>query len=99
MRIISKKALSNFWADHADAEEPLKAWHEEAKNAEWTTPQDIKNHYSSASFVGDNRVIFNIGGNKYRLVIFVRYEHQLCYIKFIGTHAEYDKINVLTVET
>lgn len=98
MRIISKKALSDFWTGHADAEEPLKAWHEEAKHAQWATPQDIKQRYSTASFIGDNRVIFNIGGNKYRLVVFIRYDLQICYVKFIGTHAEYDRINVLNIE-
>ncbi|WP_429169418.1 type II toxin-antitoxin system HigB family toxin [Aeromonas hydrophila] len=98
MRIISKKKLSDFWTVHADSEQPLRALHEEFKRSAFTTPQDIKERYSSASFVGDNRVVLNIGGNKYRLVVFIRYDLQLCYIKFIGTHAEYDKIDVLTIE-
>ncbi|ENC6657580.1 type II toxin-antitoxin system HigB family toxin [Aeromonas hydrophila] len=98
MRILSKKKLSDFWTAHADAEQPLSALHEELKRSTFATPQDIRNLYSSASFVGDNRVVFNVGGNKYRLVVFIRYDLQICYIKFIGTHAEYDKIDVLTIE-
>ncbi|EIM1710175.1 type II toxin-antitoxin system HigB family toxin [Aeromonas dhakensis] len=98
MRILSKKTLSDFWTVHADAEQPLSALHEELKRSTFNTPQDIKNLYSSASFVGDNRVVLNVGGNKYRLVVFIRYDLQICYIKFVGTHAEYDKIDVLTIE-
>lgn len=98
MRIVSKKSLSDFWTEHSESKEVLSAWYAEASAAAWGTPQDIKNRYSSASFVGDNRVVFNIGGNKYRLVVFIRYDLQLCYIKFVGTHAEYDKIDVLTIE-
>ncbi|HHO0939041.1 TPA: type II toxin-antitoxin system HigB family toxin [Aeromonas hydrophila] len=98
MRTISHKALSEFWTEHADAEGPLRAWLQEMLHSCFATPQDIKNRYSTASFIGDNRVIFNIGGNKYRLVVYIRYELQLCYVKFIGTHAEYDRVNVLNIE-
>lgn len=98
MRIIAKSHLEVFWEAHPTAEQPLKAWYDEAKNATWNTSQDIKNQYASASFLGNNRVVFNIKGNDYRLVTAVAYRFQAVYIKFIGTHAEYDKIDALTVE-
>lgn len=81
-----------------DAEQPLKAWHEEAKAAVWKTPQDIKHRYRHASFVGNNRVVFNIKGNDYRLITAVAYRFEAVYIKFIGTHAEYDRVDAQTVE-
>nr|WP_301288426.1 type II toxin-antitoxin system HigB family toxin [Natronospira proteinivora] len=89
--------MREFWEKHPDAAEPLKAWHSEVEHAAWKTPQDIKNRYGSASFVGNNRVVFNIGGNKYRLVVRVRYDLGIVFVRFIGTHAEYDRINVETV--
>lgn len=98
MRIIAVGTLRRFWACHPDSEQPLKAWHDEAKHASWTTPQEIKNHYASASFVGSNRVIFNIKGNDYRLIAAVAYRFQAVYIKFIGTHAEYNRVDAATVE-
>lgn len=98
MRIIAIAALREFWGRHPDAEQPLKAWHDEARHAAWNSPQDIRNHYASASFVGNNRVVFNIKGNDYRLIVAVAYRFQAVYIKFIGTHAEYDRIDAATVE-
>lgn len=98
MRIISVKYLRDFWVLHSDSEQPLKAWHEEAKGAHWKAPQDIKGRYRSASFVGNNRVVFNIKGNDYRLIAAVAYRFEAIYIKFIGTHAEYDRVDASTVE-
>jgi mRNA interferase HigB len=98
MRVIAVSTLKDFWKLHPDAEQPLKAWYDEAKHAAWTTSQDIKDHYASASFVGRNRVVFNIKGNAYRLIVAVAYRFQAVYIKFIGTHAEYDRIDAATVE-
>lgn len=97
MRIISRKALKDFWTRHTQAEEPLKSWFEEATQATWKTPQDIKALYRSADFVLGNRVIFNIGGNKYRLIVKINYSYGVVYIRFIGTHTEYDKINAETI--
>ena len=99
MHIISKKKLVNFWVDpsHRNAEQPLKAWYAEAKHAVWKTPVDIKAHYRHASIVGANRVVFNIAGNKYRLVVKFHYNTGVGYIRFVGTHAEYDKIKVETI--
>ena len=98
MRVIAKKHLSAYWARHPDAEQPLKAWYDEAINAQWATPQDIKNQYASASFVANNRVVFNIKGNDHRLIVAVAYRFGALYIKFVGTHRAYDKIDVATVE-
>jgi len=93
MRVITRRRLCEFWAKHPDAEGPLKAWYAEANHASWQTPQDIKNRYRSASFPGNDRVVFNICGNKYRLVVLVKYAFETVYIRFIGTHAEYDKVD------
>lgn len=99
MRIISRKTLKEFWqqAQYQDAEQPLKAWYDEAKHADWKTPHDIKAQYRHASFVGNNRVVFNIHGNKYRLIVAINYHFAICYIRFIGTHRQYDAIDAETV--
>jgi mRNA interferase HigB len=78
-------------------EERLKSWHKEAEEANWKNPQDIKNNYPAASFLADNRVVFNIKGNSYRLIVKINYEFSLVWIRFIGTHPEYDKINAETI--
>lgn len=93
MRIISKRTLQEFWIGHTDAMNPLVAWYSEVKKASWQSPQDIKSEYKTASFLRDNRVVFNIGGNKYRLIVKINYPYGTVYIRFVGTHAEYDKIN------
>jgi len=78
---------------HSDAISPLAEWYAEVSKASWQTPQDIKARYKSASFLSDNRVVFNIAGNKYRLVVKINYSYSTAYVRFVGTHAEYDKIN------
>jgi mRNA interferase HigB len=95
MRIISRKTLINFWEqpEYRDAEQPLKAWFAEAKHADWKTSSDIKEKYRNASFLGNNHVVFNIAGNKYRLVVKLQYNTCTVYIRFIGTHAQYNKID------
>lgn len=98
MKVIAVGTLRDFWARHPDAEQPLKAWYDEAKHAMWRTPQDVRHRYASASFVGHNRVVFNIKGNDYRLIVAVAYRFQAIYIKFIGTHTEYDRVDAATVE-
>ncbi len=97
MHVIKKKTLVGFWAKHADSKIPMNAWFIEAKAAHWKTPQDIKLRYRSADFLPGNRVVFNVGGNKYRLVVKIAYVPGLVYIRFVGTHAEYDKINAETI--
>ena len=97
VRVIARKVLIDFWVRHPRAEQPLKAWFAEVCTASWRRPQDIKNAYRSASFVGNNRAVFNIAGNLYRLVAVVHFNTGVVYIRFIGTHAHYDKINAGTV--
>lgn len=95
MRVISIKKLKDFWGkpEYKDSENSLKAWYSEAKRANWKAPNDIKNHYRNVSFLANNRVVFNIKGNDYRLIVAIKYEFQIVYIRFIGTHKQYDKIN------
>lgn len=81
----------------ADARGPLHSWYEETLKAKWRTPQDIKDQYASASICGNNRVVFNVGGNKYRLVVEVQYQAGIVWVKFVGTHAQYDRIDVESV--
>ena len=93
MRVISKKILREFWEKHSDSEQQLKSWFQETSNAEWNSPNDIKIEYPSASILSNNRVIFNIKGNKYRLIVRINYDYKMAWIRFVGTHAEYDKID------
>lgn len=97
MKVIAKPILVAFWTRHPRAEQPLKSWYQEALHASWKAPQNIKDSYASASFIAGNRVVFNIHGNDYRLVVGADYKRQALFIKFIGTHAEYGKIYVETV--
>lgn len=97
MRIISKRVLREFWETHSDAQQALQAWFADVKQADWQSPADVKAIYRNASIVANNRVVFNIKGSKYRLVVAVNYEYRLVYIRFVGTHADYDKIDVTTV--
>lgn len=97
MRIISKKPLHEFWEKHKDAQAALQAWYEDALRAEWRTPQEIKRRYSNASVIGDNRVVFNIKGNDYRLVVKIHYDREQIYIRFVGTHRAYDDIDAESI--
>lgn len=98
MKIVAIGTLRRFWQRYPDSEQPLKSWYGEAKHANWTTPQQIRNRYASASFVGKNRVVFNLKGSDYRLIVAVAYRFQAVYIKFAGTHAEYNRVDAGTVE-
>jgi mRNA interferase HigB len=93
LRVIAKKVLKEFWQKHSDCEQQLKSWYQESTKANWKNSNDIKREYPTASFLPDNRVVFNIKGNHYRLIIKLNYEYQILWIRFIGTHAECDKIN------
>jgi len=97
MRIIALATLRAFWEKNPDAETPLRAWYALASRAAWKTPADIKTVYRNASFTASNRVVFNIKGNDYRLVMAVRYDLGLMFVRFIGTHRQYDKIDVETI--
>jgi mRNA interferase HigB len=93
VRVIAISTLRRFWEINGDAEEPIKAWYQEAKAADWATPHQVKDMYRNASVLGDNRIVFNIAGNKYRLIVKSNYPYRIGYVRFIGTHSEYDRTN------
>lgn len=97
MRVIAKKMLREFWEKHNDCEQQLKAWFQEASKAEWTNPNKIKTEYTSASIIGNDRIVFNIQGNSYRLIVKLNFDYQMVWIRLIGTHSEYDKVNAKTI--
>ena len=99
LRIIAVSTLREFWSrpGRSDAEQPLRVWVSVVKAADWSKPTDIKDMFRSADILANDRVVFNIGGNKYRLVVAVHYRGQRVYIRFVGTHAEYDRIDAVTV--
>ena len=96
-RIIAKKTLREFWKKHVDAEQYLKTWYQTAKNSKWSSPNDVKNTYVNASVLKNERVVFNIKGNSYRLIVKFNYKRQWAFIRFVGTHADYDKIDANTI--
>ena len=93
MRVIAKRTLRDFWMKHADCEQQLKSWYRETEKAEWENINELKREYPSASILKENRIVLNIKGNDYRLIVKFNFDYQICWIRFIGTHAEYDKIN------
>lgn len=97
MRIIALKTLREFWEKHPNVRQSLQAWHEDAKHAVWQSPSDIKAIYRNASIVANNRVVFNIKGNEYRLIVAVNYRLGIAYIRFVGTHTEYDRIDATQI--
>ncbi|EHA1082453.1 type II toxin-antitoxin system HigB family toxin [Photobacterium damselae] len=99
MRILSRATLRQFWEQpkYADSKSSLTAWYDEAKHANWQTPDDIKALYRNASFVGNNRVVFNIHGNKYRLITAIDYRFSMVFVRFVGTHSDYDKVDATTI--
>jgi mRNA interferase HigB len=97
LRVIAKKILREFWEKHSDCEYQLKAWFQESSKAEWASPNEIKNEYPSASIIGNDRVVFNIKGNSYRLIVKINFDYQMVWIRFVGTHSEYDKVNAKTI--
>lgn len=97
MRVIARKTLRNFFAAHADAKAPLESWFHEARAAAWRTPQDIASSYPHADFLPGNRVVFDIAGNRYRLIAKIHYNTGIVFIRFIGTHAEFDRTDAASV--
>ena len=93
MRVIARKALRDFWQLHADAEGPLTAWYDQVKREDWGSPAGVQRQYPTASIVGKDRVVFRLKGGAYRLIVSVFYPGGQVYIRFIGTHAEYDRIS------
>ena len=97
MRIISQRVLREFWEKHPDTAIPLQTWFHDVERSTWNSPADIKEVYRNASFVANNRIVFNIKGNLYRFVVVVVYQHGVVYIRFVGTHEEYDRTDVTTI--
>jgi mRNA interferase HigB len=97
LRVIAKKILRDFWSRHPDCEQQLKSWYREAENANWKSPSEIKREYPAASILENNRVVFNIKGNNYRLIVRINYHYQMLWIRFIGTHAQYDRTDATTI--
>ena len=99
MRIIAFRTLREFYEQpkYRDSEQSLKAWYTDAKKAQWTGPNDIKRQYRNASIVGDGRVVFNIKGNYYRLIVAIDFDYQIVFVRFTGTHKEYDRVDAKTI--
>jgi mRNA interferase HigB len=97
MRIIALSTLRDFWRKHPSAEVPLRNWYAEARRATWKSPIDVKQAHRSASFVAGDRVVFNVKGNDYCLIVAMRYRSQIMYVRFVGTHSEYDQVDAATV--
>lgn len=97
MRIISRRTLREFWEKHPDVRVALEAWFHDVEHASWKSPADIKLIYRNASFLADNRIVFNIKGNRYRLVVVVIYPYEVVYIRYVGTHAEYNQIDAANI--
>lgn len=97
MRVIARRTLREFWERHSAAELPLRAWCKEVEAASWKSPTEVKARYASASFLTGNRVVFNIKGNRFRLIAAVRYDLGIVFIRFVGTHAEYDAIDAAII--
>lgn len=98
MRIIAIKTLKEFWDTHPDVRASLQKWRQKVENSAYSKSQDVITDFNDSDFVGNTRIVFNIARNKYRLVAAFRYDKQICWIKFIGTHSQYDKIDVTSVE-
>jgi mRNA interferase HigB len=97
VRIIAKRTLRNFWKRYPQSKGPLEAWHQEAARANWSTPSAVNVQFRSASVLQDNRVVFNIAGNHYRLIVKINYSYRIVYIRFVGTHPDYDAIDASTI--
>ena len=97
MRIIAKRTLRIYWERQPRAEQPLKAWHAVARKADWSSPADVKAMYGNASIIAGARMVFNIGGNRYRLIVRFDYPRRIGFVRFVGTHAEYDRIDASQV--
>lgn len=100
MRVIAISTLKAFWArrpQYRDVEKPTLAWYRDVLHADWASPADVKAQFGNASILRDGRVVFNVGGNKYRIVVWINYPYRVVYVRFIGTHADYDAIDAQTI--
>ena len=98
MRIISRSTLIKYWKKYPETEQSLKAWYDEVLNAHWKSPNELKKQYRNASIISQKRVVFNIKGNKYRLIVDIEYRIGIVFIVWLGTHTEYDKIDVKEIK-
>lgn len=97
MRVIARRTLADCWTTHADAEQPLKAWFKFARSADWDSPAAVRRDYRTASILEGNRICFDMAGNKYRLIVKINYPRRIIFIRFLGSHAEYDKVDANSV--
>ena len=97
MRIIAKRTIREFWEKHPDSEQPLRTWYQEVSRVKWKDPHQLKQHFSAASIIGERRAVFNICGNKYRLLVEIDYLKSWVFIRFIGTHSAYNKIEATSI--
>lgn len=99
MRIVSKRTLREFWEqpNYSDSQGQLEAWHDEVLKADWSSPQELKVQFGNASVLQDSRVVFNIKGNDYRLIVKINYPYRMVYVRFVGTHKMYDQIDAVTI--
>lgn len=97
MRLIALSTLKTFWAQHGDARQPLLAWYRQVKDAVWQNPTDVQTDFGKVSILRDGRVVFNIAGNKYRLIAWINYPYRVVYIRFIGSHRQYDQIDAQSI--
>lgn len=97
MRVIAKSTLRAFWEKHGDAEVPLKTWYKIVERADWKDTHEVKKVYADASVIGNNRVVFNIKGNRYRIVVYVIFKLRKVFIRFVGSHQQYDKIDAKNI--
>jgi mRNA interferase HigB len=97
MRLIALSTLKAFWKHHPAAKQPLLSWHEHVKQADWASPAEVKADFGSASLLRDGRVVFNIAGNTYRLVAWINYPYRVVYVRFVGTHRQYDQIDAQSI--
>jgi mRNA interferase HigB len=97
MRLIALSTLKAFWILHPDAEQPLLSWHEQVRHANWKSPSEVKAAFGSASILRDGRAVFNIAGNKYRLITWINYPYRVVYVRFVGTHKQYGQIDAQSI--
>lgn len=98
MRVIKRRTLREFWAHEREAEQPLRAWYQAVEDASWSSPAEVKAQFASASILQKGRVVFNIGGNKFRLIVEINYKKHLVFVRFVGTHVEYDDVDAQAVK-
>ena len=98
MRIFSRNTLQEFWTTHSDSKTGLLSWYDKVSKSEYNNPQEVISDFKGADYVGNERIVFNIARNKYRLIVSFNYEFKVCWVKFAGTHKEYDKVDVKTIK-